>query len=616
MTLYYIIYKFPEGGCIVVAKKSVNNHSFNSKQKLTVFNSLFFGINSLVIFTNSLLPVKGDIVRENIAQNPTNNVPQDPSALPNTQPLPEVQPLPSLEELLPKTPENSNIPQPSLEKIPGTITVSQFQIIGSTVFSGQKLMEVLEPYTKKPISFAELLKAQEAITQLYIKEGYITSGAFIPPQELKDGIVKIEVIEGEIEAINITGLQRLKESYLRNRLGLATTTPLNQNRLLRSLQMLQLDPLIANLSAELSAGSRPGVSILEVKVREAKTFYAILGVDNQRSPSVGTIRRQAQLSHNNFLGFGDRFHIGYVNTDGSNSLDDLSYVIPVNLYNGTISLNYSSTNSNIIENPFNTLDIQSESRNYQFTYRQPIKRTPNQEINLGITASRQESKTSLLNIPYPLSIGANDQGETKISALRLFQEYTNRNNEQVFALRSQFSLGLNLFDPTINTNNTKAPDGRFISWRGQAQYLRLLTPDTTLLFRGDLQLADRPLLPLEQISIGGQQTVRGYRQDNLLADNGFFASAEVRTPILKIPQWQTTVQLVPFFDFGTLWNHADSEVTISKKTLSSVGLGLRFSVGNKLNARLDWGIPLVTIPRSGDTLQENGIYFTLEYNPF
>ncbi|MTJ54554.1 ShlB/FhaC/HecB family hemolysin secretion/activation protein [Anabaena sp. UHCC 0253] len=572
------------------------------KLNYRIFNALFFSIDLIIFIPNLLLPTYAQII-----------TPTEPTVLPTPQPLPEIQPLPPLEELLPTPGQIPSIPQPSLEEIPGTITVTQFEVIGSTVFSQTELAKVLEPFTKKPISFAELLKAQEAIGQLYVQSGYITSGAFIPPQELKDGVVKIEVIEGEVESINITGLQRLKAGYLRSRLGLATKAPLNQNRLLQSLQMLQLDPLIANLSAELAAGSRPGISTLEIKVREAKAFSTQLSIDNQRSPSVGTIRRQLQVNHNNLLGFGDRFHIGYVNTDGSNSLDDLSYSFPINPANGTISLSYSQTNSNIIEQPFNTLDIQSESRNYQLTYRQPLKQTPNEEISIGLTASRQESQTSLLNIPFPLSIGANEQGETKISALRFFQEYTQRNSQQVFALRSQFSLGINAFNSTIND---QAPDSQFITWRGQTQYLRLLTPDTTLLLRSDLQLADRPLVPLEQLSIGGQQSVRGYRQDQLLADNGLFASAELRTPILKIPQWQTTVQLSPFFDFGTIWNHSNSEVEILKKTLSSVGLGLRFLVGNNFNARIDWGIPLVNLNTTGNTLQENGIYFTVEYKPF
>ena len=572
------------------------------KSHIRIFNCFFISLKFVILIPNLLLPANAQTI-----------VPKDPTVLPIPQPLPEPQTLPPLEELLSTPGQTPGITQPSLEQIPGKITVTQFEVIGNTVFSRTELTKVLEPFTNKSISFAELLKAQAAISQLYIKSGYITSGAFIPPQELKNGVVKIQVIEGQVESINITGLQKLKAGYLRSRLGLATKTPLNQNRLLQSLQMLQLDPLIANLSAELAAGSRPGISTLEIKVREAKAFSAQVSIDNQRSPSVGSFRRQLQINHNNLLGFGDRFHVGYINTDGSNSLDDLSYSIPINPYNGNISLNYSLTNSNVIEKPFNTLDIQSESRNYQITYRQPLKQTPNEEFSLGLTASRQESQTSLLNLPFPLSIGANEQGETKISALHFFQEYTQRNSQQVFALRSQFSFGINALDSTIND---KAPDSEFITWRGQSQYLRLLTPDTTLLLRSELQLADRPLVPLEQLSIGGQQSVRGYRQDQLLADNGLFASAELRTSILKIPNWQTTIQLTPFFDFGIVWNHGDSEVKIVKQTLSSVGLGLRFLVGNNFNAKFDWGIPLVKLDRTGNTLQENGIYFTVEYKPF
>lgn len=595
---------------ITVNSKSRDNT--NNTSRTGIFNvfCLFF---DLLIFYN-LLPAHAQVVTQNVtpAQTLPEALPQTP-ILPTPQPLPEPQPLPPLEELLPKPETTPSVPQPSLEQIPGKITVRQFEVIGSTVFSQEELIKVLQPFTNQPISFAELLQAQEAVTQLYLKSGYITSGAFIPPQELQNGVVKIQVIEGEVESISVTGLQRLNPGYVRSRLALASKAPLNQNRLLTALQMLQLDPLIGNLSAELSAGTRPGVSVLEIKVREADAFSTQFSIDNQRSPSVGSMRRQVKINHNNLLGFGDRFHIGYVNTDGSNSIDDLSYTVPINPYNGTIGFSYSQTHSNVIEKPFTALDIQSQSRSYQLTYRQPIYQTPNQEFAVGLTASRQESETSLLNEPYPLSAGANARGETRISALRFFQEYTERNSQQLFALRSQFSIGIDAFGATINN---ESPDGEFFTWRGQAQYLRLLTPDTTLLLRSDLQISDRPLVPLEQFSVGGQLSVRGYRQDTLLADNGLFASAEIRTSIVKIPQWQTTVQLTPFFDFGTVWNSSGGEDSPSKSTLSSFGVGLRLLVGDRFNARIDWGIPLVEVNRSGNTLQENGIYFSVEYTPF
>ncbi|WP_199306684.1 ShlB/FhaC/HecB family hemolysin secretion/activation protein [Anabaena sphaerica] len=570
-----------------------------------------------------LLPVNAQIISQTVT--PTSEQLRETEkqlpvfVLPNLGPLPETPlplpetPLPPLEELLPKPDTTPTTPQPSLGDIPGTITVTKFEVIGSTVFSQEELANKLKDFTNTPISFAELLKAKEVINELYLEQGYITSGAFIPPQELKDGVVKIAVIEGKVESINISGLNRLRPGYVRSRLALATKAPLDQNRLLQALQMLQLDPLIANLSAELAAGSRAGVSVLEIKVREADAFSGQISIDNQRSPSVGSVRRQLQINHNNLFGFGDRFRVGYINTDGSNSLDDLSYTFPINPHNGTIGLSYSRTSTNIIEDPFNVLDIQSASRNYQLTYRQPLYQSPTKEFTMGLTASRQESETTLLGEAFPLSPGANDQGEVRISALRFFQEYTQRDSQQVFAMRSQFNLGINAFNAT---NNDTEPDSQFLTWRGQTQYLRLLTPDTTLLLRSDIQLSDRPLVALEQFSAGGQQSVRGYRQDYLLADNGLFASAEVRTAILRVPKWQTTLELSPFFDLGTVWNHSSSDVDIKQKTLFSVGVGLRLLVGQNFNARFDWGIPLVNVDKTGNTLQENGLYFSIEYRPF
>ncbi|NET01060.1 MAG: ShlB/FhaC/HecB family hemolysin secretion/activation protein [Sphaerospermopsis sp. SIO1G1] len=576
--------------------------------------AVYISICLIQLLLSSLkLPVNAQIIIENITQTPQIRETEiQPPVLPNLEPLPE-KPLPPLEELFPQQQTEPTNPQPSVEEIPGKITINRFEVIGSTVFSQAEFAQKLQSLTNKPIAFVELLQAKEIINQLYLERGYITSGAFIPPQELQDGVVKIQVIEGKVAEINISGLQRLKPSYIRSRLALATKQPLEQNRLLQGLQLLQLDPLIANLSAELAAGSRPGMSILEVKIKEADAFSAQMSIDNQRSPSVGSVRRQLQISHNNLLGFGDRLRAGYINTDGSNSLDNLSYTFPVNAQNGTIGFNYSRTKTNIIEEPFNVLDIQSASRNYQITYRQPLHQTPSQEFIVGVTGSRQESETSLLNEPFPLSAGANDQGEVRISALRFFQEYTKRDTLQVFAMRSQFSVGLNAFNAT---NNATEPDGQFIAWRGQTQYLRLLTPDLTLLLRSDIQLSDRPLLALEQFSVGGQQSVRGYRQDSLLADNGLFASAELRTPILRVPKWQTKLELSPFFDVGTVWNHSSSDVEIDQKTLSSLGLGLRLLVGENFNARFDWGIPLVKVDKTGNSLQENGLYFSVEYRPF
>lgn len=547
---------------------------------------------------------------------PTDSLPPTLNPLPQDRPeppeLPELEPLPPPEQLL--EPSVPLAPGETDEAIPETINVEGFDVIGSTIFSAEQFAEVLQPYTGE-VSFAQLLQARSAVTQLYVDNGYITTGALIPPQTLEDGIVTIRVIEGELEDIEVTGTERLNSSYVRSRLRIATEKPLNVDRLLEALQLLQLDPLIQNLSAELSAGSRPGQNLLEVAIVEADSFSVETILDNGRSPSVGSFRRRGRVREGNLFGLGDSISLTYTNTDGSNEIE-AGYAIPINPRNGTIELNYSWTSSEIIEEPFDRLDIEAESRDYDLTFRQPVLRTPQRELALGLTASRRESDTSLLGVDFPLSLGANDDGETRISALRFFQEWTQRGAEEVFAARSQFSLGLNALDATVNS---VAPDSRFLAWRGQVQWLRLLAEDTSLLLRSDVQLATTSLVPLEQFGLGGQESVRGYRQDTLLTDNGIFASAEVRVPIYRLPGDRGVLQISPFVDFGTTWN-TDSDADRAApdpNTLVSVGLGLQFELGDRLSARVDWGIPLVDVEdREDETLQEEGIYFSLRWMPF
>ncbi len=372
--------------------------------------------------------------------------------------------------------------------------------------------------------------------------------------------------------------------------------------------MLQLNPLITNISAELSAGTRPGQSLLDIKVTEAPTWQTEVTLDNGRSPSVGTVRRQLQLAEANLLGLGDALRATYTNTTGSNALD-LSYTLPVNPHNGTLSFNYGTSSSTVIEDPFDVLDIQSRAHYYELSLRQPLMQTPTQEFALGVTLSRRASGATLLGeIPFPAA-GADADGKTRLSAVRFFQEWTQRSSKAVVAVRSQLSLGVHALDSTLNE---AAPDSRFLAWRGQAQWVRLLAKDTLLLLRADAQVADRPLLPLEQFGLGGQDSGRGYRQDALLADNGVFVSAEVRLPIYRNTESATLLQLTPFVDFGTAWDRS-SPSSLATNTLAALGLSLRFQWGDRLTARCDWGIPLIALESRDRTLQEKGIYFSINY---
>ena len=133
------------------------------------------------------------------------------------------------------------------------------------------------------------------------------------------------------------------------------------------------------------------------------------------------------------------------------------------------------------------------------------------------------------------------------------------------------------------------------------------------MLRSELQLSADSLISTEQFSLGGVNTIRGYRQDALLTDNGFLATAELRFPFAYFAKVDATVQFTPFIDFGTGWN-TGGEAEFN--TLIGTGFGLLVQTPKRLSARVDWGIPLINRDSQGTSLQEDGIYFQLQYDLF
>lgn len=565
-----------------------------------VMKPIVFGTIALSAWWVAITPILAQSLK------PSDLVPTTPTA-------PEVPPqfLPPVDNLLKPNNQQTN---PSLESPDPskTFVVREFRVIDSTVFSADELAAAVKPFTNRPIRFADLLQARVAIADLYIRNGYITSGAFIPPQETNNGIVTIQVIEGKLEDIQITGTNRLDPSYIRSRLEVATGAPLNRDRLLNALQLLQIDPLLESVSAELKAGQKLGTNVLAIKVTEAKSFSVRANLDNSAPASVGQLQRQVEVNERNVSGVGDRLALIYGNTDGRSQYN-LSYTIPINPYNGSLSLSFNNANSNIITPEFKSLDIFSNSTVYDLTFRQPLVQTPAQEFALGATLSHSESFTTLLKLPIPISSGSDDFGRTKLTTFRFFQDYTQRSSQDILALRSQISFGLGgVLNSTINAN---FPDSRFVAWRGQAQYIRQLDDDALLIVSGGLQFADRPLPAIEQFSVGGSLTGRGYRQDALVGDNGMNVSIEARLPVVSFQEIRGLLQIAPFIDVGTVQNQNSSD-TSSNTWLIGTGLGLRWQMGDRLIARFDYGFPLIPIKGSRNSWQENGIYFSLSYGLF
>ncbi len=543
--------------------------------------------------------------------------PQDTQPQRPPQPLPEPPPpTPATAPILPLPPPTPTPPEPIRGQVPETITIKGFKFEGNTAFSSAELAAAIpEEYINHPIPFAKVFEVRSKITEFYRTKGYVTSGAIIPPQTFHkaDGVLTVQIIEGKLEAIEVRGTRRLNPNYIRSRIALAVSKPISQRKLTEALQLLQLDPLIKSISAELTAGTQTASSLLIVQVEEANTISLNLTLDNNRSPTIGTFERRLDFLQANLLGQGDSLAFSYSNTAGSNALD-ATYTYPLNPRNGTLSFRTDFTFGHVVESPFDRIDIDANSRYFELTWRQPLIRNLNQEFALGLSVTNQRSKVTIFDVPVRLSPGTEEDGSNTVSALRFFQEWTKRKRNQVFALRSQFSLGLGILGATVNKD---APDSRFLSWQGQTQWVRFLAPDTPLILRGNIQVSTQPLLRLEQYGLGGFDTVRGYRENLFLADNGASASAEARFPILRLQKQNGLLQLAPFFDLGFIWNNSgNTDPEPDPNFIASIGLGLRFQLGDRLSARLDWGLPLIDVQSSQTTLQDSGIYFSVNYRIF
>ena len=145
------------------------------------------------------------------------------------------------------------------------------------------------------------------------------------------------------------------------------------------------------------------------------------------------------------------------------------------------------------------------------------------------------------------------------------------------------------------------------------QYARQLNEEIVFFSRVTGQLTPDPLLPLEQLAIGGLGSVRGYDPGSRLGDNGVVASAEMRFQVTENDGWGT-VSVVPFFDIGALWNNevdlegVEREV-FDPSVLASVGVGLRWEIGD-FSVQTDFGVPL------GDSTDiRRNLSFQIQYQP-
>jgi hemolysin activation/secretion protein len=505
--------------------------------------------------------------------------------------------------------------QPARDTMPGEVSGVKIEKINlcfnpggkqSSVFTEEDFGPILAQFEGKRLAAEHLAALTQQLTNLYVTHGYVTSGATVPDQPVVDGEITITIVEGGPPRILIRNNHVLSAAWYREHIKMDSERALNRDALTSSLARLHSDSRIRRFDAILRPAGAAGESELDLKVEERFPITFNIQFNNYQSPAVGAERVIASAVVNRVLGIGDQLQVSYGHSTGVTPLISAGYSIPLFRAETTLELSYRKNDFLVIEELFRPLNITSESQIFTIGVRQSLARSdrgiwkqrtdtdlqkrepvsrPTTQLVIGIDGELLRNTSFLLGEPFSFSPGAVD-GKYSIAALRFVQEYTRWSPGQVIAVRSRLSVGLDALGATVHSEEPAQtgytamlphPDSRFISWLGQAQVSRRvqlgLKRASELVFRADGQAADGPLLPLEQLPIGGRFSVRGHRENELVRDQGFAVSTEFRYVIAENRRWTSRLDLAPFVDYGYGIDKASGS---SGRSIGSAGIGLRW----------------------------------------
>ena len=496
---------------------------------------------------------------------------------------------------------------------PKEVVLKGIEFDGNTVFSDEELFALVKERVGKKTGVEELEAIRKTISQHYFDAQYVNSGAVIDEQDMSNGVLVVRIVEGRLDNINVLNEGWLRSGYVTSRIHREVSDPLNLDDLKRGLEFVRRDEKIRKINTALVPGDELGQSHLDMIVTENRVFDVGLGVSNRRPPSVGAEEAEVYFGTKNLTSLGDTLRGNYtLSQEGMEEWDvddggnySLFYSLPLTHWDTTLDLGYNQSDYVILEEPFNTLDIESDTRMYSVALRQPIYRDLQHELSLTLKGEHRRSDVLVSGEPFSISPGSVN-GQTRISALRLSPEYVYRSQERVIAARTTFTFGLDELNPILGDEF----DPEYFTWMTQASWVESVSEnDTLLVVKLFHQHTDDRVVSMEQFSLGGVNTIRGYRENQLIRDNAFIISPELRFPVYKDRYGKALVYLIPFVDYGIGWN---SNGPREREEIYSAGLGVTYNPTDHISMSLYWGHGFEDFGvRNNNDLQDEGIHFQL-----
>ena len=494
-------------------------------------------------------------------------------------------------------------------------------------FDLQQLHRIAERLIGKPPSKQALEDVRFDISKSLYENHYFTSGAIIERDEdLSDGEITFTLIGGKIESIepNIAtpapgnrspfdvGRPLVSPQFYHRRLSEQIQTPINRENLTQILNDWPSYYPIEEIHMTVEPGKDRGEARILVDIDEKERFNAGLSIDNHRAPSSGAEQANILLHSESLTRHRDTLDIDYGllrNLDGKADwlgADQfgIRYEVPVRVDNSRTAVYFRRSTSSLIEEPFGDLDIRSRFQLTGWSLSHPLGQKSKQDWTISLAAEHKRLETTLAGEAVDLSEGF-ENGEASVAAIRLSTRYLQRSTKSVLGIRAAISSGLDALGATTNEDR----DGRFLTVLTDVQYVYEFGTNTIrsqLITRGTGQISTDPLLTIEQIPVGGANSVRGYRENSLVRDSAVYGSLEYRIPVLPHRE-SLNLRLALFGDAGYGTNRGPVEDRT--KFISSYGAGILAQPYKNSELSLYVGVPLQDISDRNSDLQDFGLHF-------
>lgn len=481
----------------------------------------------------------------------------------------------------------------------------EIRVLGNTVLPVAEVETALYPSLGEHRSIRHVEQARDALIELYRARGYGAVTVDIPEQDVIDGIVRLQVTEGRLDRLRITGARYFANRQIRRAMSVERGEVLNIPALQADLAAVNRRTADRAVTPVLRAGRTPGTVDLELKVQDELPVHGSLDVNDRYTADTSRTRAAVNLSYGNLFQKLHSLSLQYQTAPESPEETRVlaaTYVMPFESTGHSLAIYAVDTNSDVTT--IGTLSVLGAGNIYGARYIIPLASIEGRYYHSFIAGADYKDLEERIRLSDSTDVTPIEY----VNWSALYNATLRRaHTTSTFSLSANFGIrGLGndagpppqldqpFFVPGEFGYKRAGAKPNYFYLRADAQHERPFVGSTRLALRLSGQYASEPLISNEQFSIGGAESVRGYLESEALGDYGASGSVEWHTPMWT-PQWQAArlnFYGLVFFDAGIVAIVDPLPEQISEHVLASSGLGLRVSGFGGLEAALDWAYPL------------------------